>query len=118
MSYKLFVRNSPLSHSRIQPVHNPSSKDNTDSLRAAFINITELHLGNSALTWGEAVDIASLFPSLETLFLNHNSGILDLSTRADQDVATSMSKLKVLSVDGCRVESWLEIVRGFAPLPA
>lgn len=82
------------------------------------MTVSELHLGSSELSWTEAVDIASLFPALETLFLNHNSGIVNLSTHQDQDVAFSMSRLKVLSIDGCRVESWSEVARGLFSLPA
>jgi hypothetical protein len=106
------------SHSRIQSVGDTLSKEEADGLRDAFATVSELHLGNSALSWTEAVDITSLFPALETLFLNHNSGIVDLFTRPDQDVVISMPRLKVVSIDGCRVESWSEVARGLSSLPS
>ncbi|GMK59284.1 hypothetical protein CspeluHIS016_0702990 [Cutaneotrichosporon spelunceum] len=107
-----------LNHSRIQSVRGTLSNEEMDSLRNAFATVSELHLGYSALNWAEAVDIASLFPALQTLFLNHNSGIVDLSTLQDQDAATSMSRLQVLSIDGCRAESWSDVAHSLSALPA
>ncbi|BEI81916.1 hypothetical protein CcaverHIS002_0210760 [Cutaneotrichosporon cavernicola] len=107
-----------LNHSRIRSVHDTFSCEELKTLRYAFASVSELHLGHCGLKWAEAVDIASLFPALETLFLNHNSGIVDFSTRQDQDVRASMSSLKVLSIDGCGVDSWSEVARGLSALPA
>lgn len=106
------------SHSRLQPVNKSIHDGDRKTLRDEFAYVTELHLGNAALTWAEAIDIASLFPSLETLFLNHNSQLMDLTVRDSQDPTAALSNLTILSLDGCRVEAWQEIARELARLPS
>ncbi|KLT41510.1 hypothetical protein CC85DRAFT_119993 [Cutaneotrichosporon oleaginosum] len=106
-----------LNHSRIQDVSSIASEEQK-RLRDCFSTVSELHLGKSALSWAEAVDVASLFPSLETLFLNHNSDIVTLSPRHDQNVKAAMARLKVLSIDGCGVDSWSNVACGLSALPS
>ncbi|WOO83040.1 Tubulin-specific chaperone E [Vanrija pseudolonga] len=87
-------------------------------LRQVFGNITELHLGNAALSWAEALDIASVFPNLEVLFLNDNALLSSLERRADQDVAACLPKLKTLSLDNCPLGDWAAIGAELVHLPS
>ena len=80
------------------------SESERQSARTAFGNVKELLLGHCALDWREAIDIATLFPSLRMLYLNNN----ELST-IDGEM-DSLHGVRELCLEGCGV-TWDDVAR-------
>ncbi|TXT10560.1 hypothetical protein VHUM_02065 [Vanrija humicola] len=106
-----------LNHSRT--ICEPDLDDEQRALLCeVFRGITELHLGNAAISWAEALDIGSVFPSLEVLFLNDDARLVSLDRRADQDVGRCLPQLKTLSLDNCPLGDWEAIGAELVQLPS
>ncbi|KAK4688115.1 tubulin-specific chaperone E, partial [Tremellales sp. Uapishka_1] len=105
-----------LNESRLAPLKADISEGTKTRLSGAFAGIKELHLGNSSVSWAEVLSVQTGFPDLEALYLNDN---LTISTLPNITGDTAVfQKLRSLSLDGCNVGTWEDVVRGLGDLPS
>ncbi|ORY30550.1 hypothetical protein BCR39DRAFT_528683 [Naematelia encephala] len=80
----------------------------------ALQGISELHLGQCGMTWAEVLGLSTYMPKLDTLHLNDN----DLLVELDDPQAEILPDLRSLSLEGCPIPRWKNLLPGLVRIPA
>ncbi|WWC88654.1 uncharacterized protein L201_003567 [Kwoniella dendrophila CBS 6074] len=101
-----------LNHSRIRPIKIELDVKEKEKYIRSFSKIKELHLSNCLLSWDEVCSTTALFPNLEVLHVEANKRLNKLFRRFDD-----LNNLKELTLGGCPISEWQNIVSTLSNSP-
>ena len=102
------------SANRFAPIHDPVP------LSTAFLNITELQINKTLLTWNEMQAIIAFMPRIQTVEMGYNH-IHRLSDDNEEQISDPSSSnagilaLQTLNLDSNHLRDWVHILQSLQP---
>lgn len=98
------LRSLCLNHTRLAPC---------TTVASAFSHLVHLELGDTKMSWAQALCVGAAMPQLKSLHLNHNA----LHTLEGEGPAAAFPSLAVLNLEGNHLTSWAHVAGVLAQLP-